>query len=41
MDPARLECAKRAAWDAARRRWHWEHPLERGRLQELVRRALS
>ncbi len=40
-DDARLECAKRAAWQAATRRWHWEHPLERGRLQELVRRALS
>jgi glycosyltransferase involved in cell wall biosynthesis len=40
-DPARLECAKRAAWEASHRRWHWEHPLERGRLQELVRRALS
>jgi glycosyltransferase involved in cell wall biosynthesis len=40
-DDARLECAKRAAWQAATRRWHWEHPLERGRLQELVRSALS
>ena len=40
-DPARLECAKRAAWQAALRRWHWEHPLERGRVQDLVRSALS
>jgi glycosyltransferase involved in cell wall biosynthesis len=40
-DPGRFECAKRAAWDAALRRWHWEHPLERGRLRELVRQALS
>jgi glycosyltransferase involved in cell wall biosynthesis len=40
-DADRLERAKRAAWQAATRRWHWEHPLERGRLQELVRSALS
>jgi glycosyltransferase involved in cell wall biosynthesis len=40
-DPARLECAKRAAWQAAVRRWHWEHPLERGRLQDLVRTVLA
>jgi glycosyltransferase involved in cell wall biosynthesis len=40
-EPARLECAKRAAWQAAVRRWHWEHDLERGRLWALVRGALS
>jgi glycosyltransferase involved in cell wall biosynthesis len=40
-DSARLECAKRAAWQAAVRRWHWEHPLERGRLQDLVRNVLA
>jgi glycosyltransferase involved in cell wall biosynthesis len=40
-DSIRLDCAKRAAWEAARRRWHWEHPLERGRLRELVRQALA
>jgi glycosyltransferase involved in cell wall biosynthesis len=40
-DPAALDCAKRSAWQAAVRRWHWEHGLERGRLQELVRAAVS
>jgi glycosyltransferase involved in cell wall biosynthesis len=40
-DPAELECAKRTAWHAAARRWHWEHALERGRLCGLVREALS
>ena len=40
-EPARLDCAKRAAWSAARRRWHWEHELERGRLCALVREAVS
>jgi len=40
-DPAGLECARRTAWSAAVRRWHWEHPLERGALLDLVRRSLS
>jgi hypothetical protein len=40
-DAAELECAKRAAWAAATRRWHWEHELERGRLLTLVRETLS
>ena len=31
-----LHRAKCAAWFAARRRWHWEHPLERGRLLQLL-----
>jgi hypothetical protein len=38
---AALECAKRSAWNAATRRWHWEHELERGTLLSLVREALS
>jgi len=29
-----------AAWYAARTRWHWEHPLERGTLLAAVERAL-
>lgn len=33
--------AKKAAWEAAKRRWHWEHPEERGRLLCAVARALS
>lgn len=40
-EPARLDCARRAAWAAARRRWHYGHPLEGGRLCALVREALS
>jgi glycosyltransferase involved in cell wall biosynthesis len=40
-DPAELDCAKRTAWTAATRRWHWEHPLERGRLLTLVREVLA
>jgi glycosyltransferase involved in cell wall biosynthesis len=40
-DPAELDCAKRTAWAAATRRWHWEHELERGRLLSLVREALA
>src|SRR5204862_36168 len=32
VDPAALERSKRAAWDAAVRRWHWEDPHERGSL---------
>jgi hypothetical protein len=40
-EPSTLECAKRASWQAAQRRWHWEHPLEQGALLDLVRRSLS
>jgi glycosyltransferase involved in cell wall biosynthesis len=40
-DPAALDRSKRAAWDAAVRRWHWEDPLERGSLLDLVQRSLS
>ena len=29
-DAAELDCAKRTAWSAASRRWHWEHDAERG-----------
>jgi glycosyltransferase involved in cell wall biosynthesis len=32
--------ARVAAWEAARRRWHWEHQAERGALLEAVERAL-
>ena len=35
-DGAELLRAKRACWEAARRRWHWEHPLERGALLGAV-----
>jgi glycosyltransferase involved in cell wall biosynthesis len=40
-EPAALDCAKRASWQAATRRWHWEHPLEEGALLNLVRRSLA
>jgi glycosyltransferase involved in cell wall biosynthesis len=36
-----LAGARRAAWEAARNRWHWEHPAERGRLISLVEAALT
>lgn len=35
-DDALLQSAKQASWNAARVRWHWEHPLERGALLGLV-----
>ncbi len=40
-NPAALDCAKRTAWQAAGRRWHWEHECERGTLYRLVREALA
>ena len=40
-DPAALDCAKRTAWQAAVRRWHWEHECERGVLYRLVGEALA
>lgn len=30
-----------ASWDAARRRWHWEHAEERGALLACVERAIA
>jgi hypothetical protein len=40
-DKAALGAAKRAAWEAARRRWHWDHPAEKGALLEAVRSTLA
>lgn len=40
-DREQLARARAAAWEAARRRWHWEHPLERGALLAAVERVLS
>lgn len=40
-DERALQDAKDATWDAARRRWHWEHPLERDTLLAAVERVLS
>jgi glycosyltransferase involved in cell wall biosynthesis len=39
-DKASLAHAKAAAWQAARRRWHWEHPEDRGALLAAVAKAL-
>ncbi len=33
--------AKRATWAAARRRWHWEHALERGALLAATERVFE
>jgi hypothetical protein len=41
QDEAGLLRAKAAAWQAAARRWHWEHPLERGALLQAVTQALG
>jgi hypothetical protein len=41
QDETGLQRAKTAAWDAAARRWHWEHPLERGALLQAVARAVG
>ncbi len=39
-DPAWRGQAQEAAWEAARTRWHWEHPLERDTLVAAVAAAL-
>jgi glycosyltransferase involved in cell wall biosynthesis len=39
-DPARLLTARKAAWDAACRRWHWGHPEEEGALLRAVETVL-
>jgi hypothetical protein len=40
-EPARLLAARRAAWSAAVRHWHWEHPSQRGALVQAVEGALA
>ncbi len=40
-DKAVLVRAKVASWEAAKRRWHWEHPAERGALLDAVARAVA
>lgn len=39
-DKALLGRAKQAAWEAAERRWRWDHPLEKGALLDAVAQAL-
>ncbi len=36
-----LESARERAWQAARARWHWDHPLEKGALLASVGRVLG
>ena len=40
QDKALLARAKAEAWEAAQRRWHWEHTQERGALLDAVKGAL-
>jgi len=40
-NPSQLLAARRAAWAAACRRWHWQHPDEEGRLLAAVRKVLQ
>jgi glycosyltransferase involved in cell wall biosynthesis len=40
-DPEALRAAGAASWEAARRRWHWRHPAERGALVGAVARVVS
>jgi glycosyltransferase involved in cell wall biosynthesis len=41
QNPAALDAAKRAAWQRAVERWHWEHDDERGILLRQVAQVLS
>jgi hypothetical protein len=36
-----LEAARRASWQAAERRWHWQHSEERGALIAACAAALD
>jgi glycosyltransferase involved in cell wall biosynthesis len=38
-DRGLLRRARQAAWQAAKRRWNWEHPSEKGALLEAVKGA--
>jgi hypothetical protein len=40
-DRASVAHARRASWQAAASRFHWEHPLERGALMHAYERALA
>lgn len=40
QDRAALTRAREASWEAARRRWHWEHPLEREALVAAMERVM-
>lgn len=36
LNPSLLIQAQTAAWNAAQRRWHWEHPEEKGRFLDAI-----
>lgn len=36
FNPGKMLVAKRTSWVAAKRRWHWEHPEEKGKLLNLI-----
>jgi glycosyltransferase involved in cell wall biosynthesis len=40
-DPRAMARAREASWEAAKRRWHWEHPAERGALLATIGRAIG
>ncbi len=40
-DPRAMSRAREASWEAAKRRWHWEHPAERGALLATIGRAIG
>jgi glycosyltransferase involved in cell wall biosynthesis len=40
-DRPRLAAARRASWQAAEARFHWEHPLERGALVRALEEAVA
>ncbi|MBE0541134.1 MAG: hypothetical protein IH623_07095 [Verrucomicrobia bacterium] len=40
-DKPALLVARESAWQAAQRRWHWEHPAERGALLQAFENAIK
>ncbi len=40
-DPRAMMRAREASWEAAKRRWHWEHSAERGALLATIGRAIG
>ncbi len=40
QDKTLLSHAKVAAWNSAKRRWHWDHPLEKGAMLAAIARTL-
>ncbi|HMP05975.1 MAG TPA: glycosyltransferase [Lacipirellulaceae bacterium] len=40
-DTESLIRARQASWHAARQRWHWDHPMEKGQLLEAVAKVIG